>query len=63
MKDQWLHPIEWSQDWRDHGYAVPAAGVFGTAISLVPFSPLWPRYADRSTKRRFVFCTGRASIG
>ena len=26
MKDQWLHPIEWSQDWRDRGYAVPVGG-------------------------------------
>ena len=33
MKDQWLHPIEWSQDWRDRGYAVPAAGVFGTGAT------------------------------
>jgi hypothetical protein len=32
-KDQWLHPIEWSQDWRDRGYAVPAAGVFGTGAT------------------------------
>jgi len=30
MKDQWTHPIEWSRDWRDQGYAVPAGGVFGT---------------------------------
>src|SRR4029079_7810845 len=33
MKDQWLHPIEWSQDWRDRGYAVPVAGVFGTGAT------------------------------
>src|SRR4051794_36004430 len=33
MKSQWLHPIEWSQDWRDRGYAVPAAGVFGTGAT------------------------------
>ena len=33
MKDQWLHPIEWSQDWRDRGYAVPAGGVFGTGAT------------------------------
>jgi hypothetical protein len=33
MKDQWLHPIEWSRDWRDRGYAVPAAGVFGTGAT------------------------------
>jgi len=33
MKDQWAHPIEWSQDWRDQGYAVPAGGVFGTGAT------------------------------
>ena len=33
MKDQWTHPIEWSQHWRDQGYAVPAAGVFGTGAT------------------------------
>ena len=33
MKDQWLHPIEWSQDWRDRGYAVPVGGVFGTGAT------------------------------
>ena len=33
MKDQWTHPIEWSQDWRDQGYAVPAGGVFGTGAT------------------------------
>jgi len=33
MKDQWTHPIEWSQSWRSQGYAVPAAGVFGTGAT------------------------------
>ena len=33
MKDQWTHPIEWSQHWRDKGYAVPAGGVFGTGAT------------------------------
>jgi len=33
LKDQWTHPIEWSQDWRDRGYAVPVAGVFGTGAT------------------------------
>ena len=33
MKDQWPHPIEWSQHWRDRGYAVPAGGVFGTGAT------------------------------
>ena len=33
MKDQWLHPIEWSEHWRDVGYAVPAGGVFGTGAT------------------------------
>ena len=30
LKTQWARPIEWSQDWRDRGYAVPTGGVFGT---------------------------------
>lgn len=33
MKSQWTHPIEWSRDWRDTGYAVPAGGVFGTGAT------------------------------
>ena len=33
MKDQWTHPIAWSQDWRDRGYAVPSGGVFGTGAT------------------------------
>ena len=33
MKDQWTHPIEWSRDWRDQGYAVPAGGVLGTGAT------------------------------
>jgi hypothetical protein len=33
MKDQWTHPIEWSKGWRDQGYAVPAAGIFGTGAT------------------------------
>ena len=33
MKGQWTHPIEWSRDWRDQGYAVPAGGVFGTGAT------------------------------
>ncbi len=33
LKDQWIHPIEWSRDWRDKGYAVPAGGVFGTGAT------------------------------
>jgi hypothetical protein len=33
MKDQWLHPIEWSQHWRDRGYAVPVGGVLGTGAT------------------------------
>ncbi len=33
MKDQWLHPIEWSEHWRDRGYAVPAGGIFGTGAT------------------------------
>jgi hypothetical protein len=33
LKSQWTHPIEWSQDWRDRGYAVPAGGLFGTGAT------------------------------
>ncbi len=33
MKDQWTHPIEWSENWRDQGYAVPAGGIFGTSAT------------------------------
>jgi hypothetical protein len=33
MKDQWTHPIEWSQAWRGESYAVPTAGVFGTGAT------------------------------
>ncbi len=30
LKDQWTAPLEWSQGWRDRGYAVPTGGLFGT---------------------------------
>ena len=33
LKAQWTHPIEWSADWRDQGYAVPAGGIFGTGAT------------------------------
>ncbi len=33
MKDQWTHPIEWSRDWRERGYAVPAGGLAGTGAT------------------------------
>ncbi len=33
LKDQWTHPIEWSESWRDRGYAVPTAGLFGTGAT------------------------------
>ena len=33
MKDQWRHPIEWSRDWRDQGYAVPTGGILGTGAT------------------------------
>ncbi|HJW66769.1 MAG TPA: hypothetical protein VJ419_03205, partial [Gaiellaceae bacterium] len=29
VKDQWMHPIEWSQDWRDRSYTVPGSTIFG----------------------------------
>jgi hypothetical protein len=33
MKRQWTQPIEWSQSWRDRGYAVPTGGAFGTSAT------------------------------
>jgi hypothetical protein len=30
LKTQWTEPITWSEGWRDHSYAVPAGGAFGT---------------------------------
>jgi hypothetical protein len=30
LKDQWTHPIEWADGWRDRSYAVPGGGLFGT---------------------------------
>ena len=30
LKSQWTAPITWSEDWRDHSYAVPAGGHLGT---------------------------------
>ena len=33
MKTQWTNPIDWSHDWRDRSYAVPAGGVFGTGAT------------------------------
>jgi hypothetical protein len=29
VKDQWTHPIEWSQDWRSRTYTVPGSTIFG----------------------------------
>jgi hypothetical protein len=29
VKDQWTHPIEWSQDWRNRSYTVPGSTIFG----------------------------------
>jgi hypothetical protein len=31
LKTQWTQPITWSEGWRDHSYAIPAAGTFGTS--------------------------------
>jgi len=33
LKTQWTHPIEWSNDWRERSYAVPAGGVLGTGAT------------------------------
>lgn len=35
MKDQWAHPVEWSQGWRDVSYAVPTGGIVGTGATDV----------------------------
>ncbi len=35
MKDQWTHPIAWSEIWRDRSYAVPTSGLFGTGATDV----------------------------
>src|SRR5215218_10812386 len=32
-KDQWTHPIEWSQDWRDRSYTVPGSTIFGQSAT------------------------------
>ena len=33
LKTQWTEPIRWSEDWRDHAYAVPAGGALGTGAT------------------------------
>ena len=33
LKDQWTHPIAWSEIWRDRSYAVPTGGLFGTGAT------------------------------
>ena len=33
LKDQWTHPIAWSEIWRDRSYAVPTSGLFGTGAT------------------------------
>ena len=33
VKDQWTHPIEWSQDWRGRSYAVPGTTLFGPSAT------------------------------
>jgi hypothetical protein len=33
LKEQWTHPIVWSEDWRTRSYTVPAAGVFGRSAT------------------------------
>jgi hypothetical protein len=35
LKDQWTHPISWSEIWRDRSYAVPASGLVGTGATDV----------------------------
>jgi hypothetical protein len=33
LKDQWTHPIDWSQDWRARSYTVPGGTVFGRSAT------------------------------
>jgi hypothetical protein len=33
LKRQWTEPIRWSEDWRDHSYAIPGGGVLGTGAT------------------------------
>ena len=33
VKDQWTHPIEWSQNWRSRSYAVPGSTIFGPSAT------------------------------
>jgi hypothetical protein len=33
LKDQWTHPITWSEEWRDRSYAVPTGGIVGTGAT------------------------------
>jgi hypothetical protein len=33
LKRQWTEPIEWSEEWRERSYAVPAGGALGTGAT------------------------------
>jgi hypothetical protein len=33
LKEQWTHPIVWSEDWRTRSYTVPAGSVFGPSAT------------------------------
>jgi hypothetical protein len=33
VKDQWTHPITWSQDWRGRSYTVPGSTIFGPSAT------------------------------
>lgn len=33
LKEQWTHPLEWSQNWRDVSFAVPTGGIVGTGAT------------------------------
>jgi hypothetical protein len=33
LKDQWTHPIDWSDDWRSHSYTVPGSTLFGPSAT------------------------------
>ncbi|MFL5979259.1 MAG: hypothetical protein ACJ76O_11630 [Gaiellaceae bacterium] len=33
LKDQWTHPIDWSEDWRSRSYTVPGSTLFGPSAT------------------------------
>ena len=54
MKQQWVAPIQWAQNWRERSYAVPTGGVLGTSATsffctaVATGSAAWPNPGSRS---------------